>query len=400
MAGPLCGVRVVDVTTMISGPLATRILADQGADVIKVERCGTGDLARGLGGRGRGMAPIFATINRSKRSIALDLGHERGLELLMRLVATADIFVQNFRPGVAERMGIGEATLRRARSDLIYVSISGFGERGPYVGKRVYDPVIQALSGLASVQGAGSDRPRMVRLIVPDKLTGVTAAQAITAALFARERGGQGQHVRLSMLDTMVAFLWPEAMAQHTFMGRDIGATRPADARDLIFRTRDGYMTAGTVSDAEWEAFVREAGRPDLAEDSRFRTAAGRVKHANARLERMAEVLATRTTADWVARLDAAGVPCAPISTREDLLHDPQLIANELIVETEHPHAGRMRQPRPAERFDRTPSHIARPAPLLGEHTNEILDELGIARELRDELRALGVLGPDPNASA
>jgi crotonobetainyl-CoA:carnitine CoA-transferase CaiB-like acyl-CoA transferase len=398
MHGPLAGIRIVDVTTMISGPLATRILGDQGADVIKVERRDTGDLARGLGGRRRGMAPVFATINRSKRSVALDLKHERGRELIERLVATADVFVQNFRPGVAERMGIGYDALRRVRDDLIYVSISGFGERGPYAHKRVYDPVIQALSGLASVQGTGTDRPRMVRLIVPDKLTGVTAAQAITAALFARERTGQGQHVRLSMLDTMVAFLWPEAMAQHTFVGRDIGAMRPPDARDLIFRTLDGYMTAGTVSDAEWEAFTREVDRPEWAADPRFRTAAGRVKHADARLELMAEVLGTRTTEEWVRRLDAAGVPCAPILSREDLLDDPQLRANALIVESEHPHAGPMRQPRPAERFEATPAAIQRPAPLLGEHTDAILEELGVDAAEREELRREGVLAPDPQA--
>jgi len=220
-----------------------------------------------------------------------------GVETLKRVVAGADVFVQNFRPGAAERMGIGEPALRAVRHDLVYVSISGFGERGPYAHKRVYDPVIQALSGLASIQGGSHDRPRMLRLIVPDKLTAVTAAQAITAALFARQRSGEGQHLRLSMLDAVVACLWPEGMARHTFIGDDVGVSRPSQARDLVFETADGYMTAGTVAPREWEAFCRAVERPDWLEDRRFRSAAGMVKHADARIELMASVLSTSISA-------------------------------------------------------------------------------------------------------
>jgi crotonobetainyl-CoA:carnitine CoA-transferase CaiB-like acyl-CoA transferase len=275
-------------------------------------------------------------------------------------------------------MGIGAEELRRRNPRLVYVSISGFGERGPYAHKRVYDPVIQAISGLADIQRAGGPRPRMLRLIVPDKVTGLSAAQAITAALLARERTGAGQHVRLAMLDATVAFLWPEGMARHTFVGTDIGVTRPPDVRDLVFETADGWMTAGTVSDAEWEGFTRAVGHPEWLDDARFRTAAGRVKHADARLDRMQEVLRERTTEEWLARLDAHQVPCAPILTRDEMLQHPQILANELIVESDAPPSGRMRQPRPAERFDATPSSLRRPAPLLGEHTDEVLTELGL----------------------
>jgi crotonobetainyl-CoA:carnitine CoA-transferase CaiB-like acyl-CoA transferase len=209
MPGPLAGYRIIDVTQMISGPMATMLLADQGADVIKVEPPGMGDLTRALGGP-RGMSPTFSIVNRNKRSIVINLKDRRGIELLERLVAGADLFVQNFRPGVAEQMGIGEAALRHIKPNLVYVSISGFGESGPYVHKRVYDPVIQALSGLASIQGdPASGRPRMMRLIIPDKVTALTAAQAMTAALLARERTGKGQHVRLAMLDAAISFLWP-----------------------------------------------------------------------------------------------------------------------------------------------------------------------------------------------
>jgi crotonobetainyl-CoA:carnitine CoA-transferase CaiB-like acyl-CoA transferase len=395
MAGALEGFRIVDATQMIAGPVAARILGDQGADVIKVEPP-EGDLVRGLGGAHRGLAPIFATTNRNKRSVVLDLRKPVGVLALQRLVASADVFMQNFRPGKAERMGIGEAALRAARPDLVYVSISGFGERGPYAGKRVYDPVIQALSGLASIQGGSSGRPRMMRLIVPDKVTALTAAQAITAALLARERTGRGQHVRLAMLDAVIAFLWPEGMARHTYTGSDLSGTRPPDVRDLVFETADGFMTAGTVALREWQAFCAAVGRDDWARDPRFRSAAGLVKHADARLERMAEVLRTRPTDEWLAILDAAEVPCAPILTREALLEHPQVLANEIVRESEHPHAGPMREARPPERLDGTPSGVRRPAPLLGEHTVEVLREVGFGTEEIAALRRDGAILESP----
>jgi crotonobetainyl-CoA:carnitine CoA-transferase CaiB-like acyl-CoA transferase len=391
MPGPLTGYRIIDVTQMISGPMATMLLADQGADVIKVEPPGMGDLTRALGGP-RGMSPTFSIVNRNKRSIVINLKDRQGIALLERLVAGADLFVQNFRPGVAEQMGIGEAALRRVKPNLVYVSISGFGESGPYVHKRVYDPVIQALSGLASIQGdPASGRPRMMRLIIPDKVTALTAAQAMTAALLARERTGEGQHVRLAMLDAVISFLWPEAMASHTFVSNKNVVTRP-NVRDLVFETTDGYITVGVVSDAEWLGLTRALEHPEWLDDPRFKTPAGRVKHADARLELTAEVIKTRTSAEWLARLDAEQVPCAPILSREDLLTDPQIAANALIIESEHPQAGRMRQPRPAARFDGTPAELRSPAPLLGEHTDEVLTELGVSSEQLVALRTAGAV--------
>jgi crotonobetainyl-CoA:carnitine CoA-transferase CaiB-like acyl-CoA transferase len=392
VAGPLDGIRVIDCTSMISGPLATMLLGDQGADIVKVETPGAGDLVRHMGAGRRGMAPTFATGNRNKRSIALNLREERGKELLLKLVGGADVFVQNFRPGTAERMGIGEAALRHARPDLVYVSISGFGETGPYRDKRVYDPLVQALSGLASIQGAAEGRPRMVRLIVPDKLTAMTAAQAITAALFARQRGEGGQHVHLSMLDAMVAFLWPEGMVGYTWLGDETARSRIQLAQDLIFETQDGFMTAGTVSDAEWQGFCRAVDHPEWQDDVRFATTAARVTHVADRLALMGEALRTRSTSEWLERLDAEQVPCAPILSREELLAHPQIAANELIEESQHPHAGPMRQPRPAARFDATPASIRRPAPLLGEHTDELLGELGLPSEEIATLRESGVV--------
>ncbi|MBI3246033.1 MAG: CoA transferase [Deltaproteobacteria bacterium] len=392
MPGPLAGLRIVDVTQMISGPMATGLLADQGADVIKVEPPGMGDLTRALGGGQRRISPTFTVVNRNKRSVVLNLKAQRGLDLLKQMVAKADLFVQNFRPGVAEHMGIGEAALRAVKPDLIYVSISGFGDKGPYTHKRVYDPVIQALSGLASIQADGkTGRPNMMRLIIPDKVTALTAAQAMTAALLARERTGQGQHVRLAMLDSVVAFLWPEAMALHTFVTDKDVVTRPA-SRDLVFETLDSYITVGTVSDAEWLGLTRAFGTPEWLDDPRFKTIPGRVKYTEVRLELVAEVLKTRTSAEWLARLDAEQVPCAPILSREDLLTDPQIAVNELIVESDHPHVGRLRQTRPAARFDVTSPELLRiPAPKLGEHTDMVLSELGLSSEQIAALREAGV---------
>jgi crotonobetainyl-CoA:carnitine CoA-transferase CaiB-like acyl-CoA transferase len=390
--GPLSGYRIIDLTQMLSGPMATMILGDQGADVIKVEPPGTGDLTRARGGSKRGLSAAFAIINRNKRSIALDLKDHRGLAVLKHLVGGADVFVQNFRPGRAERMGIGEPELRRLKPDLIYVSISGFGEKGPYVEKRVYDPVIQALSGLADIQADyKTGRPQMIRLIIPDKVTALTAAQAITAALLARERTGDGQHVRLAMLDAVIAFLWPEGMASHTFISSSPQPSR-SNSRDLIFETADGFITAGANSNAEWRGLATALGHPEWIDDQRFSTVAARIRNAAERLDLTAEVLATKTSAEWLSKLEANDVPSAPVLSREQVLRDPQVAANDLIVESDHPHAGRMRQPRPAARFEGTPAGLHRPAPLLGEHTDEVLRELGISDKAASDLRTAGVV--------
>jgi crotonobetainyl-CoA:carnitine CoA-transferase CaiB-like acyl-CoA transferase len=376
-AGPLDGVRILDLTSMISGPIATMMLADQGADVIKVEPPG-GDLVRNLGPNRGGMTATFVSANRSKRSLVLDLKTDAGIAALKRLIPTVDVFVQNFRPGAIERMGLGEDVVRALRSDIIYVSISGFGETGPYAGKRVYDPVIQALSGLAAIQAdRDTGRPRMVRTIIPDKTTAVTAAQAITAALFARQRRGIGQHVKLAMLDAMVAYLWPEGMSGYTFIGREVRSSRAQIAQDLIFRTADGYITAGAVSDDEWRGMCSALQRPEWLADERFETAAGRVVYAAERLAMTAAVLQERSSAEWLERLDREGVPCAPVLTRDEVIDHEQLRVNALIEESDHPVAGRIRQPRPAARFDATPARIRAPAPQLGEHSREILAEAG-----------------------
>jgi crotonobetainyl-CoA:carnitine CoA-transferase CaiB-like acyl-CoA transferase len=391
MAGALSGYRVVDVSQVISGPLCTRILGDQGADVIKVEPP-QGDILRHMGGKG-GLAPTFTTTNRSKRSIVLDFKNADALDALKRLVATADVFVQNSRPGAAERIGIGEAAMRAVNPKLVYVSISGFGEDGPYSHKRVYDPLIQAMSTLAEIQGGVGERPRLVRVIVPDKVTALTAAQAITAALLAREKTGVGQHIRLSMLDAVLAFVWPEGMAYHTFVSPELKNPKQVARRDLIYETSDGYVAVSTVAHREFEGFCRAAGRSDLLEDPRFGSTAGLVSYAKERLEIMAEILLRRTTAHWLEVLDRQDVPCAPVLSRDVVHEHPQVRQNGIIVEEEHPVVGLVRQPRPPERMDGTPSAIGRPAPTLGQHTVEVLEELGFSAHEIGQLRASGALG-------
>ena len=394
MTGPLHGYRIIDLTSMLSGPWATMLLGDQGADVIKVEMPGSGDHVRSLGNQRGGMSAMFLNINRNKRSITLDLKTDSGVELLKRLTASADVFVQNFRPGVADRLGIGEAQIREVKADIVYVSISGFGERGPWVAKPVYDPIIQALSGLTTVQaGSDEERPRLVRTVLPDKVSAITAAQAITAALLARARNGQGQHVRLSMLDSVLQFLWASDMNGHTYPDQPVAPQEAASFIDLIYRTADGYMTVAVMSNKEWQGLCHALDRRAWLEDARFATPAQRDRHVNERLAMTQEVLATRTTAEWLRRLEAHDVPCAPALTRAEVLQHPQVQASGMIVETDHQAAGRLRQVRHAARFEATPASIRLGAPRLGEHTDELLTELGLARSDIDRLRSAGVIG-------
>jgi len=299
---------------------------------------------------------------------------------------------------VVERLGIDETAIRAVAPSIVYVSISGFGEKGPYAHKPVYDPIVQAFSGLTTVQGGADDRrPRLIRTVLPDKLTAVTAAQAIAAALVGRLRSGKGQHVRLAMLDAVLAFLWASDMGAQTYVGEQVSQRAAASFIDLIYETADGFMTVAVMTNKEWAALTRALERPQWLEDPRFTTPALRDQNIDLRLELTQDVLKTRTTEDWLQRLEAAGVPCAPVLTRQQVIAHPQIAASGILLESDHPTAGRLRQTRTAARFE-APTRVRRGAPRLGEHNRDILCELGFASAAIDALKQAGVIGGEEAA--
>ncbi len=393
MAGPLAGFKVIDLTTMISGPVGTMMLADQGADVIKVETPAGGDFSRAVATRRGGFSASFLNNNRNKRSIAINLKHTQGLEVVRKLTRDADVFVQNFRPGVADRIGVGYDALSEINPRLVYLSICGFGFEGPYADKPVFDPLIQSLSGLTTVQ-AGSDeqRPRLVRTILPDKLTGFAASQAICAALLARGNSATGQHVRLSMLDTVITFLWSSDMGGHTFVGDEMKQEVAQSFIDLIYETADGFMSVAVMRHKEWVGLSRAVDCPEWLDDPRFQDTAGLENHKDARLELTQSALLKRKTAEWIEIMDAHDVPCAPVLTRREVIRHAQVEANKLLVQTDHPHAGKLRQPRTAAQFEGTPAQHRLGAPLHGEHSREILSQLGYADATITEMVEAGTV--------
>ncbi|HIG42919.1 MAG: CoA transferase [bacterium] len=393
MAGPLSGYRIIDLTTVISGPFATMLLGDQGADVIKIESVASPDHARGAGYGANQFTATFLNNNRSKRGMTLDLKSDKGRQILLKLVETADVLIQNFRPGVVERLGVGEAQVRAVKPDIIYTSISGFGEDNPWAHKPVYDPIVQAISGLTTIQaGSDEERPRLVRTILPDKLTGMTTAQAVTAALAHREKTGEGQHVRVSMLDTVVSFLWASDMGGQTFVGKEVSVQRAATFIDLIYETKTAYISVSAMSNKQWQALCPAVGHPEWLDDERFKTPALRDRNANERLQMTQQALLARTAEEWLEVLDQAGVPCSPVLKRKEMINHPVITANELIYESDHPVAGRIRQTRPAARFSESSPELQRGAPLYGEHNSELLSEIGISEAEQVVLKEEGII--------
>ena len=380
--GPLKGIKVVDLTAMVSGPTATMMLGDQGADVIKIEPL-EGELMRNVGKAVNGMTNSFLCCNRSKRSLVLDLKKTKAILILKKLISTSDIFVQNFRPGTIERMGLGYSQVKKINKNIIYVSISGFGEKGPYSQQRVYDPVIQALSGLADIQrDQDTGVPKQVRTIIPDKTTGLATAQAISSALFYRERYKVGQHITIAMLDVMIAYLWPEGSASLSFVGNE---TDPAEAQlglDLVFVTKDKkYITAGAVTNKEWIGLCKAINREDLINNSKFNTPNSRVKYKVERRKIISEEIAKYTAKSVLRKLQKEHVPSAPILNRNELLKNEQVIENNIIQYFKSKNFGKIRSPRPAPIYSKTKITGKQLAPLLGENSEQILKELKFSKK-------------------
>ena len=390
--GPLNSIKVLDLTSMVSGPLAAAILGDQGADVLKVEPV-HGEQLRHLGEPHNGVPASFFSCNRNKKSLAVDLKTEAGKDILWKLIDSADVLLQNFRPGAMSRMGFGEFEVRRRNKKIIYVSISGFGDRGPYAHKRVYDPIIQGLSGATDIQADRSTgRPNMFRIILADKVSAMTAAQAVSSALFHRERVGEGQHIQLSMLDATVAFFWPEAMTGLTFAEKEADVTKTFSSIDLIYETSDGYITISVISDKEWKGICEVLNCEELIQDERFVTSRARRQHSEERRSVIGEMVEKWTSEELLKSLDENDVPCAPLLNRMELMEHPQIVESQTIQKLEFEGFGEVRQARPAARFQLTESEIRSPAPKLGQHSTEVLGSLGYSKKTIDEYIALGTI--------
>ena len=390
---PFEGIRILEVTTNASGPLATCLLADQGADVIRLETIGIGDPSRHVGGTRGGVTGYNAYLNRNKRSMAVNLKDESLRPIIYELIKTADVFVQNSRPGALDRSGYGFDDLHKINPDLIYASISGFGPDGPAAGLRVYDPIIQGAAGFATAQGSNGV-PALVKTIASDKIAAYTTAQAISAALFARERGKiKGHHVEVSMLDANLAFLWADNYWNHSFVGEEGFQPKPLISEFYkVMKTADGYITMIIVGDTEFQGACRVLGMEHLQEDVRFNTLAERFVNYAIMFDELESSAMTKNSEDLVKRMEEEGVPCGKINTFAEIFTDLRVKHSGSIVEYDHPDGGRMRQARPPVKFDGEAGEIRLPSPSLGEHSDELLKSLGCSDAEITRLRESGAV--------
>jgi crotonobetainyl-CoA:carnitine CoA-transferase CaiB-like acyl-CoA transferase len=409
MAGPLAGVRVLDLTTVLVGPYCTQILAEMGADVLKVE-APEGDVVRLIGpARHPGMGCMFLTINRGKRSVALDLKRPEGRDALLRLSRNADVLVTNIRPRAMARLGLGFEEVRAARPRIVYASVLGFGQDGPYAAQPAYDDLMQGATGIAALNGGGAGgadeevAPRYVPLAMADRIIGLLAVGAINAALLHRERTGEGQRVEVPMFETMAGFVLGDHLGGRAFdPPLDAGGyARLLSPGRRPYRTRDGFICTMIYNDRQWRNFCAAAGLPDLvSEDPRFASHATRTENIDAILGMLERVFAERDTAEWVRVLEGADLPVAPLHTLESIARDPHLVASGFFSTEEHPTEGRLVRMAPAARFsadEAAPPPPLRPAPRLGEHGEEALREAGYDEAEIGALFASGaaVRGPD-----
>lgn len=379
MAGPLNGIRVIECSTVALGPWAAQTLGDLGADVIKVES-ETGDTTRYLGpARNEKMASFYLGCNRNKRSIVLDLKSDDGREALHALAKTADVVLHNFRKAPAERLGLTYAQLSKANPSIICAAAYGYRAEGPMGARAAYDDIIQAGTGMAALQSIIDGEPRFVPSVVADKTTSQAFTIAILAALVERERSGAGQDIEVPMFETLVANVMVEHLFGETFLPPfdTAGYKRILNAERRPYRTKDGFFALLPYTDGHWQEFSAKIGRPDLGEDERFLTLQSRLHHVEAYYALLGEIAATRTNAEWSALLADSNVPHGPVNTLEDLFDNEQLNATGFWKEVEHPSEGRLRMTDVPQRFSRTPTEIKRLQPQLGEHSAEILKEVG-----------------------
>jgi crotonobetainyl-CoA:carnitine CoA-transferase CaiB-like acyl-CoA transferase len=392
MPGPLHGIRVVELTSVVLGPWACQFLGDMGADVVKIE-APRGDSNRTLGAsRHPGMAALYLTCNRNKRSLVLDLKLPGAREALLKLVGTADVFVHNNRPQVMTKLGLDYADLRKVNPRIIYCGAYGYSKKGPYGAKGALDDSIQAVSGIAMLNKLVLGEPRYLPTVVADKTTAMTVVYAVLAALFHRERTGEGQDIEVPMYETMVHYVMGEHLWGMSFdppMGGP-GYTRLMSRERRPYPTQDGYIAILPYLDAHWVTFCNVVGRPDLLTDPRFTTLADRVRNIDATYSETAKIMATRTTREWLELFSKTSVPTIAVNSLEDLATDPHLEAVGFWKSVDHPTEGKLRLPAFPVNFGTTPASIERHAPRLGEHTREVLREAGLADAAIDALLASG----------
>jgi crotonobetainyl-CoA:carnitine CoA-transferase CaiB-like acyl-CoA transferase len=388
--GPLADVTVIDLTSVISGPFATAVLADQGARVIKIESL-TGDTMRFAGSLRGGAASLFCALNRNKEAIALDLHTAEGVAVVKRLAATADVVIQNYRPGVVERLGLDYPAIREVRDDIVYASISGVGPDGPYAARRVYDPVIQSHAGYAAAQG-GPGNPDLIRMMVCDKVTALSMSQAITAALYHRLSTGTGQHVEVSMLEAALYFLWPDRMFDESFVG-PVDTTGP-DIADVyrVMATRDGHLALALVQVDEFHGLFRAIGRAELTEDERFQDVPGLLANVSSIIKEIRAELPKWETSKIAERLLAEDVPFGIVLTGSEVLDDPQVKHLGAIIDIDHPQGGAMRLVERTARFSETPARYRTPAPALGQDTEAVLKSFDFTDREVSALRHAGTI--------
>ena len=392
--GPMAGIKVLDLSIALTGPYAAALLADQGAEVIPVERPGIGDIARWVGVAVNGMTSLYFVCNRGKRSIVVDMTKPEGADLVRRLAAESDVVIQNFRPGVLDRLGLGYDAIRAVNPDVVYVSLSGFGGEGPYRDRSAYDTVMQAYGGLAASQADPDDGvPVFLRQTAADKVTALFASQAITAALFARERGRGGQHVQLAMVDAVVSFLWADAAANEVLTESDKSQHSSFVAGFKPFRFADGWGIVTPTSDNDFAGMCRAF---DVAgwDDPRVKTIAERIRNREV-LEPLMDLCyahaANLTMDEATRRLETERVPFAMILTPDQLTRDPHALAIGLFEMQDHPIVGKARLPRHPAHFGATPAKLRDGTPGLGQHTDEILREMGLGDRIA-ELRASAIV--------